>query len=269
MAHVLDWHVISVQNHIGIMFADFEPEDWDSRLVSRRRLPMNQTDLDHLIQTKLQAIKERKQVQENHVQQRMREFGQRHQRFTAIADRIMETFIRPRMEKLLSYFSNAKFLPADNSGKHHCTLCFEHTSQYPATAKLELAVSRDGQCETLLVLYNLDILPIFFQFQGNDQVAMPLEQWDEKKIADWTDQKIIDFVDTYLRLETVDQYQADNVVDDPVCGMRVNKAFAAAKIEYNGVTYYFCLGDCQKKFARNPEQYLVVAIREKESASPR
>jgi YHS domain-containing protein len=208
---------------------------------------------------KLQAIKARKQLQENHVQQRMHEFDQRHERFTVIADRIMQSVIQPRMEKLHSYFPNARFVQSNDSGKHHCTCCFEHTSQYPATAKLELAVSRDGQCETLLVLYNLDILPIFFQFQGNDQLAMPLEQWDEKKIADWTDQKIIDFVDTYLRLETVDQYQADNVVDDPVCGMRVNKAFAAAKMEYQGTTYYFCLGDCQKKFAQNPEQYLAAS----------
>jgi len=95
-----------------------------------------------------------------------------------------------------------------------------------------MAVSRDGQCETLLVLYDLEILPVFFQFQGSDQLTIPLEQFDEKKIADWVDQKIIDFVDTYLRLETVDQYQTDNLVEDPVCGMRVKKAFAAAKIEY-------------------------------------
>ncbi len=217
---------------------------------------MNRTDLDERIQTKLQALKERKQVQENHVQQRMHEFEQRHERFTVIADRIMQTLIRPRMEKLHSYFSNARFLPPGNSGKHHCTCCFEHTSEYPATAKLELAVSRDGECETLLILYNLDILPVFFQFQGSDQLAMPLAQCAEKKIADWVDQKIVDFVDTYLRLETVDQYQADNLVNDPVCGMRVNKAFAAAKMEYKGATYYFCLGDCQKKFAQNPERYL-------------
>ena len=189
----------------------------------------------------------------------MHEFEQRHERFTFIADGIMQNLIRPRMEKLHSYFSNARFLPPGNSGNHHCTCCLEHTSEYPATAKLELAVSRDGECETLLILCNLDILPVFFQFQGSDQLAMPLAQCDEKKIADWVDQKIVDFVDTYLRLETVDQYQADNLVNDPVCGMRVNKAFAAAKMKYKGATYYFCLGDCQKKFAQNPEQYLAAA----------
>ncbi len=226
---------------------------------------MNQADLDRRIQEKLQAINKRKQLQQNHVQQRMLEFEQRHEQFSDISDRIMQSVIRPRMEKLHSYFPNARFNEPGNSAKHHCTCCFEPTSQYPATAKLELAVSRDGQCETLLILYNLEILPVFFQFQGSDQLTMPLEQSDEKKIAEWVDQKIIDFVDTYLRLETVDQYQADNLVEDPVCRMRVNKAFAAAKMEYKGATYYFCLGDCQKKFAQNPEQYLAAAsIGEKE-----
>ena len=218
---------------------------------------MNETDLDRRIQEKLRATSERKQLQHNHLHQRMMEFDRRHQAFTSIADHAMQTIIRPRMEKLLQYFENARIQDADSSGKHHCTCCLDHTVQFPATARLELAVSRDGQCETLLLLYNLEILPVFFHFDGCDQLTMPLEQCNENRIAEWVEHKILDFVETYLRLETVDQYQGDNVVEDPVCGMRVNKAFAAAKMDYRGKTYYFCLGDCQKKFAQDPEQYLV------------
>jgi YHS domain-containing protein len=217
---------------------------------------MNETDLDLRIQEKLQATKERKQLQHNHLQQRMMEFDRRHQAFTSIADHVMQTIIRPRMEKLLQYFENARIQDADSSGKHHCTCCLDHTVQFPATARLELAVSRDGQCETLLLLYNLEILPVFFQFEGSDQLTVPLEDRNEEKIAEWVDHRILDFVETYLRLETVDQYQGDNLVEDPVCGMRVNKAFAAARMDYRGKTYYFCLADCQKKFAQDPEQYL-------------
>jgi YHS domain-containing protein len=217
---------------------------------------MSETDLDRRIQERLKATNERKQLQDNHLQQLMLEFERRHQEFTTIADRVMQTIIRPRMEKLPHYFDNALIDEADFSGKHHCTCRFDRTSRFPATAKLELAISRDGQCETVLLLYNLDILPVFFHFDGSDQLTMPLEQCNEEKISEWVDQKIVDFVDTYLRLETVDQYQSDNLVHDPVCGMTVNKAFAAAKMDHRGKTYYFCLGDCRKKFAQNPEQYL-------------
>jgi YHS domain-containing protein len=218
---------------------------------------MNETDLDRRIQEKLLATKERKQLQQNHLQQHMLEFERRHERFVAIADRAMQSIIRPKMQKLLQYFKNGHISEADPSGKHHCICRFDRTWQFPATAKLELAVSRDGQCETVLLLYNLEILPVFFHFDGCDQLTMPLEQCNENRIAEWVEHKILDFVETYLRLETVDQYQGDNVVEDPVCGMRVNKAFAAAKMDYRGKTYYFCLGDCQKKFAQDPEQYLV------------
>lgn len=49
---------------------------------------------------------------------------------------------------------------------------------------------------------------------------------------------------------------AANVAKDPVCGMSVDPATAAATREYGGVTYYFCNPGCADKFARNPAAYL-------------
>ncbi len=43
---------------------------------------------------------------------------------------------------------------------------------------------------------------------------------------------------------------------DPVCGMSVDPAAAAATREYNGTTYYFCNPGCAAKFEQNPTQYL-------------
>ena len=43
---------------------------------------------------------------------------------------------------------------------------------------------------------------------------------------------------------------------DPVCGMSVDPATAAATREYNGTTYYFCNSGCAAKFEQNPTQYL-------------
>ena len=45
---------------------------------------------------------------------------------------------------------------------------------------------------------------------------------------------------------------AANVAKDPVCGMSVDPATAAATREYGGVTYYFCNPGCADKFAQNP-----------------
>ena len=47
-----------------------------------------------------------------------------------------------------------------------------------------------------------------------------------------------------------------NLAKDPVCGMSVDPATAAATREYEGVTYYFCNPGCAEKFSQNPTNYL-------------
>jgi Cu+-exporting ATPase len=42
---------------------------------------------------------------------------------------------------------------------------------------------------------------------------------------------------------------------DPVCGMTVDPAKAAAQSEHAGRTFYFCAVRCKQKFDANPEQY--------------
>ena len=51
---------------------------------------------------------------------------------------------------------------------------------------------------------------------------------------------------------------------DPVCGMRIPKATAAAISVYKGETYYFCSALCKRLFDREPEKYLQEAERQKE-----
>ena len=46
-------------------------------------------------------------------------------------------------------------------------------------------------------------------------------------------------------------------VNDPVCGMEIDSAAAAASEEYEGKTYYFCSEACHQRFVAEPEQYAV------------
>ena len=45
-------------------------------------------------------------------------------------------------------------------------------------------------------------------------------------------------------------------VKDPVCGMTVDPAKAAGKVEHSGKTYYFCSKRCAERFAQDPEKFL-------------
>ena len=49
-------------------------------------------------------------------------------------------------------------------------------------------------------------------------------------------------------------------VTDPVCGMSVDPATAAASVEHDGRTYHFCGGGCAKSFRADPGKYTNVAV---------
>jgi len=44
-------------------------------------------------------------------------------------------------------------------------------------------------------------------------------------------------------------------VKDPVCGMDIDPATAAASEEHDGTTYYFCSEACHQKFVASPDQF--------------
>ena len=45
-------------------------------------------------------------------------------------------------------------------------------------------------------------------------------------------------------------------VTDPVCGMQFDAAKAAAQVQYQGQTYYFCTQACRKQFEQDPAKYV-------------
>jgi len=54
---------------------------------------------------------------------------------------------------------------------------------------------------------------------------------------------------------------------DPVCGMETSPEKAAAKVPWQGETYYFCSTRCQEKFVANPEGVLQKRSAPKEAAA--
>lgn len=46
------------------------------------------------------------------------------------------------------------------------------------------------------------------------------------------------------------------LVKDLVCGMEIDPETAAATLEYQGTTYYFCAVGCKQNFEAGPEKYI-------------
>jgi len=49
-------------------------------------------------------------------------------------------------------------------------------------------------------------------------------------------------------------------VIDPVCGMTVDPTTAAASVEHQGRTYYFCGEGCAVAFRADPDKYVNAAV---------
>ena len=45
------------------------------------------------------------------------------------------------------------------------------------------------------------------------------------------------------------------MVEDPVCGMRIDSEEAAGTLEYAGKRYYFCSQACHDAFEADPTSY--------------
>jgi Cu+-exporting ATPase len=45
------------------------------------------------------------------------------------------------------------------------------------------------------------------------------------------------------------------MVTDPVCGMRIDPDDAAATVEHDGETVYFCSEACRDAFVADPDAY--------------
>jgi YHS domain-containing protein len=152
------------------------------------------------------------------------------------------------MEELTHHFVNSKIKVLHTDADYNCLCEFAHTPRFPATVKLVIALL-PGKDEHLIAHYDLSIFPVLMEFNGNSEEIFPLE-CDEELLAGWVEDRILEFIDTYLRLETHPFYQKDNTVIDIVCGMRISSTSATSTVEKDGRTFYFCSEHCKDAFIK-------------------
>ncbi|KAF0217121.1 MAG: hypothetical protein FD174_3422 [Geobacteraceae bacterium] len=177
----------------------------------------------------------------------MKELLEQRERFAAVARRTMELVIHPRMEELSRHFDNAAISERHGDADFHCFCQFAHTPRFPATVSFDICLLPEESGTGLTARYDLEIRPVLMEYKRDEEQTFPLDDSDEA-IGLWVEEKIIEFVDTYLRLETHPFYQKDNIVSDPVCGMQISATAATSKVEWTGHTFYFCSEVCKEAF---------------------
>lgn len=180
----------------------------------------------------------------------MKELLAERERFAAVARPLLDSVIHPRMEELSRHFDNAAITDCHGDADFRCFCKFTHTTRFPATVSLDISLLPGENYTKLAARYDLEIFPVLMEYKRDEEMTFPLDNSDEA-IGLWVEEKIVEFVDTYLRLETHPLYQKDNIVLDPVCGMQISATAATSRVELTGHTFYFCSEVCKETFRKN------------------
>jgi YHS domain-containing protein len=180
--------------------------------------------------------------------ERLQEHRERRKRLAAFEKQMeaVPPVWEPRLKALQQRFGDQmKVTPVLTSTSRQVTLEFQSDL---ARIRLRFSVSTDREVRQLILNYDLEIIPVFMQFDSHREAEWPLEGFDMAKAADWLDDRIVDFVRTYLSLHENEHYLKEHMVEDPVAGVRFPRFAAGASLERGGKTYYFIGEETRREF---------------------
>jgi YHS domain-containing protein len=136
------------------------------------------------------------------------------------------------------------------------TFSLPQSERCPANIKLRFGLEAGVAVDSLILFYDLEILPVFIEFDRHDQIALPLDPSSVGTAIEWFKQKALAFTKTYVSMFLNPHYQKGSEVPDVVLGRTFPRTFAKGQTEYRGVTYYFLTDESRKAFEQDPTRYV-------------
>jgi len=180
--------------------------------------------------------------------ERLQEHRERQDRLASFEQQLeaLTAVWKPRLEALIQRFGDrVKVTPRLASSSREVGLDFQSNL---ARIRLRFSATTDHDVRKLILNYNLEIIPVLMQFDSHQQADWPIDAVDEQAIGSWVDDRIVDFVKTYLSLHENEHYLKDDMVEDPVAGVRFPRFAAATTSTWNGKTYYFIGDETRREF---------------------
>jgi len=96
----------------------------------------------------------------------------------------------------------------------------------------------------------------FFKILPPDHGLVPRAAFIGNNLTSWMDLlALLVSIGIFALYKTRSRGESSPYAKDPICGMQVEKATAAAVYQHNGETFYFCSPDCMESFkSQNPSQ---------------
>ena len=175
--------------------------------------------------------------------------------FQAQAPSWLDEIVVPRLRTLALAFHNSTG-PQRSPSTCHASVCFERTDEFPVDARLDVSIAHDARRSCAVVTASPSIIPILMDLERECSQDVSLQTPDTRALEAFIDDRIVRFVADYLRVRDPESpYQRNLTVTDPVCGMLIRRAAAAASLEWEGRRYYFCIDHCRERFESNPARY--------------
>jgi YHS domain-containing protein len=180
----------------------------------------------------------------------------RRQQFDDSAKSLLATVIKPRLEAVTEPFPSARAMTDEQACR--CWCWFASSDRFPITAKVEFAVEHDESVERMFVRYEGCLMPVFVRFQPHDKLTIRLNEINPEQIADWVEERIFEFLEAYLHHDRGQDDLEEDILTDPVCGMRLRRSDVRAQTDHRGHPYFFCSTECRDKFEGKPEEFVTV-----------
>ncbi len=171
-----------------------------------------------------------------------------------VAARLVSEVIKPRLQATVACFPNADL--ANEARPDRCGAVFGYCERFPASCRVDFLLEHDDRVDNLIIRYEFRITPVFQKYEPHDRLIVGLETHSDDAVAAWVESKLLEFLGDYFRLDRGEETLSDALVTDPVCGMRFTRSSVAAEESYRGHTYFFCSGECQEQFAKEPAKYV-------------
>ncbi|WP_182870671.1 YHS domain-containing protein [Rhodopirellula sp. JC639] len=211
------------------------------------------TDFAKSIEEKLHNASRQPYWSEEESRQVMAEVEARRQRFLEIAASLNDNVIRPSLEILADHFSNANLVRDALIGHSACR--FGYCERFPVNARVAFTVEHDVAFTDLSIRFEVSVAPPIVKVDEQDVFSIPPNEAFEDTATDWVQQRLLGFLNSYLRIDRGLEDFEDEVVTDPVCGMRINRSSAVATEVYRGHSYFFCSSDCRQSFSQRPSEF--------------
>jgi YHS domain-containing protein len=207
-------------------------------------------DLDSRLAAVVEEARGRVKAFQTKTEVTRQEIAGRFQKFLPIADRIV-AIAREKLERLkeqLRFDVIPSHVQTERFYSRSVTL--DVKTELASIVRLGFRLTHDSDVQTILLDYNLEIIPVFFRYNPHARLEMPLESYDEVAVGKWLDDCIVEFANAYLEMHTTKQYLERVMVSDPVAGISFPKHFAAATFNRDGTTYYFISEETSREFAK-------------------